>query len=140
MAFLQYKTEAIPGKPLKRKVTQEETRERKKQYEKDRERKFIDSWKQDRPWLHHNVEQNVMVCNSHQLVHRSQWTKRAIYIFFCNSKFWFLIILFSGSIELIFYSIFFLVIFNVTNSFVKLEWKYTLMDMIMLYAIIYLWT
>ena len=46
MAFLQYKTEAIPGKPLKRKVTQEETRERKKQYEKDRERKFIDSWKQ----------------------------------------------------------------------------------------------
>jgi hypothetical protein len=27
MAFLQYKTEAIPGKPLKRKVTQEETRE-----------------------------------------------------------------------------------------------------------------
>jgi hypothetical protein len=54
---LQYKTEAIPGKPLKRKVTQEETRERKKQYEKDREHKFIDSWKQDRPWLHHNVEQ-----------------------------------------------------------------------------------
>jgi hypothetical protein len=35
MAFLQYKTEAIPGKTLKRKVTQEETRERKKQYEKD---------------------------------------------------------------------------------------------------------
>jgi hypothetical protein len=30
---------------------------------KDWERKFIDSWKQDRPWLHHNVEQNVMVCN-----------------------------------------------------------------------------
>jgi hypothetical protein len=27
MAFLQYKSEAIPGKPLKRKVTQEETRE-----------------------------------------------------------------------------------------------------------------
>ena len=23
----------------------------------------IDSWKQDRPWLHHNVEQNVMVWN-----------------------------------------------------------------------------
>ena len=63
MAFLQYKTEAIPEKPLKRKVTQEETREQKKQYEKDRERKFIDSWNQDRPWLHHNVEQNVMVCN-----------------------------------------------------------------------------
>jgi hypothetical protein len=36
---------------------------RKKQYEKDRELKFIDSWKQDRPWLHHNVEQNVIVCN-----------------------------------------------------------------------------
>ena len=36
--------------------------------------------------------------------------------------------------------LFFLVIFNVTNSFVILEWKYTLMDMIMLYAIIYLWT
>jgi hypothetical protein len=35
MACLQYKTEAIPGKPLKRKVTQEETRERKNQYEKD---------------------------------------------------------------------------------------------------------
>ena len=44
MAFLQYKTGAIP---LKRKVTPEEMRERKKQYEKDRERKFIDSWKQD---------------------------------------------------------------------------------------------
>ena len=56
MAFLQYKTETIPGKPLKRKVTPEETREWKKQYKKDRERKFIDSWKQDRPWLHHNVE------------------------------------------------------------------------------------
>ena len=41
MAFLQYKTEAIPGKPLKRKVTQEKTRERKKQYEKNRERKLI---------------------------------------------------------------------------------------------------
>jgi hypothetical protein len=47
VAFLQYKTEAIPGMPLKRKVTQEERRERKKQCEKDRERKFIDSWKQD---------------------------------------------------------------------------------------------
>ena len=22
--------------------------------------KFIDSWKKDRPWLHHNVEQNVI--------------------------------------------------------------------------------
>jgi hypothetical protein len=32
-----------------RKVTQEETRERKKQYEKEWERKFINSWKQDRP-------------------------------------------------------------------------------------------
>ena len=63
MAFLQYKTEAIPGKSLKRKVTLEETREWKKQYEKDRERKFIDSWKQDRPWLHHNVEQTFMFCN-----------------------------------------------------------------------------
>ena len=35
----------------------------KNEYEKDRERKLIDSWKQDRPWLHHNVEQNVIVCN-----------------------------------------------------------------------------
>jgi hypothetical protein len=35
MAFLKYKTGAIPGKPLKSKVTQEETRERKKQYEKE---------------------------------------------------------------------------------------------------------
>jgi hypothetical protein len=58
MDFLQYKAGAIPGKPLKRKVTPEETRERKKPYEKDRERKSIDSWKQDRRWLHHNVEQN----------------------------------------------------------------------------------
>ena len=33
MAFLQYKAGAIPGKPLKRKVNPEETRERKKQYE-----------------------------------------------------------------------------------------------------------
>ena len=47
MAFLQYKAGAIPGKPLKRKVTPEETREWKKQYENDRERKFVDSWKQD---------------------------------------------------------------------------------------------
>jgi hypothetical protein len=59
MAFLKYKTGAIQGKPLKRKVTPEETREQKKQYEKDRECKFIDSWKQDRHWLHHNVEHNV---------------------------------------------------------------------------------
>ena len=63
MAFLKYKTGAIQGKPLKRTVAPEETREWKKQYQKDRERKFIDSWKEDRPWLHHNVEQNVMVCN-----------------------------------------------------------------------------
>jgi hypothetical protein len=61
MAFLQYKAGATPGKPLKRKVTLEEMRERKKQYEKDRECKFIDSWKQNQPWLHHNVEQNVMI-------------------------------------------------------------------------------
>jgi hypothetical protein len=33
---LQYRTEAIPGKPLKRKGSQEETRERKNQYEKAR--------------------------------------------------------------------------------------------------------
>jgi hypothetical protein len=78
MAFLKYKKGAIQGKPLKRKVAPEETRERKKQYQKDRERKFIDSWKQDRPWLHHNVEQNYYGL---QLVHRSQWTKRAIYIY-----------------------------------------------------------
>jgi hypothetical protein len=49
MTFLKHKTGAIQGKPLKRKVAPEETREQKKQYEKDRERKFIDSWKQDRP-------------------------------------------------------------------------------------------
>ena len=49
MAFLQYKAGAIPGKPLKRKVTPEETRERKKQYEKEQECKFIDSWKQNDP-------------------------------------------------------------------------------------------
>ena len=56
-------------------------------------------------------------CYGLQLVHWSQWTKRAIYIyiyiFFFYSKFWFLITLytFSGSIlavELLFYSIFFL--------------------------------
>jgi hypothetical protein len=41
MAFLQYKAGAIPGKPLKRNVIPEETREWKKQYEKDRDRKFI---------------------------------------------------------------------------------------------------
>jgi hypothetical protein len=34
MAFLQYKTEAIQGKPLKRKVTQEEMRERKNSMKK----------------------------------------------------------------------------------------------------------
>jgi hypothetical protein len=34
MAFLQYKTEAIPGKLLKRKVTQEETRERRNSMKK----------------------------------------------------------------------------------------------------------
>jgi hypothetical protein len=35
MAFLQYKAGAISGKPLKRKVTTEETRDQKKKYEKD---------------------------------------------------------------------------------------------------------
>jgi hypothetical protein len=34
MAFLKYKTGAIPGKPLKRKVTPEETRERKNSMKK----------------------------------------------------------------------------------------------------------
>ena len=63
MAFLQYTAGAIPGKPLKRKVTTEDMRDRKKKYEKDRERKFLESWKQDRPWLHHNGENNVMICN-----------------------------------------------------------------------------
>jgi hypothetical protein len=93
MAFLQYKTGAIPGKPLKRKVTPEETREWKKQYEKDRERKFIDSWKQDRPWLHHNVEQNVMVCN--WCIEANANGPKELYIYsFEIPIFWFLIILF----------------------------------------------
>jgi hypothetical protein len=35
MAFLKYKTGAIQGKLLKRKVAPEDTREWKKQYEKD---------------------------------------------------------------------------------------------------------
>jgi hypothetical protein len=74
MAFFQYKAGAIPGKPLKRKITPEETRKRK---EKDRERKFIDSWEQDRPWLHHNIEQNVMVCN---WCIEANGPKRAVYL------------------------------------------------------------
>jgi hypothetical protein len=41
--------------------------------------------------------------------------KSYIYIFFCNSKFWFLIILFL--LELLFYSIFFL-IYTYKDSFV----------------------
>jgi hypothetical protein len=44
--------------PLKRKVTPEETRERKKQYEKNRECKFIDSWKQDRPL---EIQKNIYI-------------------------------------------------------------------------------
>jgi hypothetical protein len=35
MAFLKYKAGPISGKPLTRKVTTEETRDRKKKYEKD---------------------------------------------------------------------------------------------------------
>jgi hypothetical protein len=38
VAFLQYKTETIPGKPLKRKVTQEETSTRKAIKEKSNPR------------------------------------------------------------------------------------------------------
>ena len=78
---------------------------RGKPYEKDRERYWFleagPTLAPSQPWTK---------CYGLQLVHWSQWTKRAIYIFFCNSKFWFLITLytFSGSIELLFYSIFFL--------------------------------
>jgi hypothetical protein len=78
MAFLQYKTETIPGKPLKRKVTQEETRERKKQYENVN---LLILGSRTDPWLHHNVEQNVM------LVHRSQDKIRKIRKLYLNSVF-----------------------------------------------------
>ena len=142
MAFLQYKTEAIPGKPLKRKVAQEETRERKKQYEKDRERKFIDSWKQDRGDPDFITTLNkmlcLMICN--WCIEANGPKELYRYIFFCNSKFWFLIILFLVAQSYYFFILFFFT-YTGNESFVQIEqWKYTLMNMIMLYTIIYLWT
>ena len=88
MAFLKYKT--VQGKPLKRKLAPEEMREWKKQYKKDRERKFIDSWKQDPGFI---TTLNKMLWSATG-ASKPMDQKSNIYIFFCNSKFWFLIILF----------------------------------------------
>lgn len=50
MASLKYYEGAKPGK--KRKLTQTEQKEQKKQYEERRpDRKFNDKWKQGREWL-----------------------------------------------------------------------------------------
>jgi hypothetical protein len=41
---LKYSSGAIPGKPLIRKSTEEETLARKRKYELSRERKFLSVW------------------------------------------------------------------------------------------------
>jgi hypothetical protein len=60
---LKYSNRAIPGKPLKRKSTEEETLARKRKYELSRERKFLSVWQSGRPWLNYLEDRKVMVCS-----------------------------------------------------------------------------
>jgi hypothetical protein len=47
--LLKYFDGALPGRPQKRKPTEEQKKETKKRYEEKRDRKFLDIWKKDRP-------------------------------------------------------------------------------------------
>ena len=91
MAFLQYKTEAIPGKPLKRKVTQEETRERRNSMKKTENVNLLILGSRTGPGFITTL--NKMLWSATGALKQMD-QKSYIYIFFCNSKFWFLIILF----------------------------------------------
>jgi hypothetical protein len=53
--LLKYFDGALPGRPQKRKPTEEQKKETKKRYEEKRDRKFLDIWKKDRPWLKYDL-------------------------------------------------------------------------------------
>jgi hypothetical protein len=59
---LKYSSGVIPGKPLKRKSTEEEILARKRKYELSRERIFLSVWQSGRPWLKYLEDSKVMVC------------------------------------------------------------------------------
>ena len=60
---LKYSSGVIPGKPLKRKSTEEETLARKRKYVLARERKVLSAWQSGRPWLKYLQDRKVMVCS-----------------------------------------------------------------------------
>lgn len=62
MASLVYYDSANPGK--KRKLSTEERKDKKKQYEKNRpDRSFNEKWKNNRSWLVYDREMNQMSCS-----------------------------------------------------------------------------
>ena len=60
--LLKYFDGALPGRPQKRKPTEEQKKETKKRYEEKRDRKFLDIWKKDRPWLKYDLNLKRMTC------------------------------------------------------------------------------
>ena len=61
---LKYVEGAVPGKPIKKKKDPEVSKsQRNKDYELKRERKFNPSWKEGRPWLLYDDNENVMKCS-----------------------------------------------------------------------------
>ena len=66
MFQLKWKKNAVPGKPLKRKLPgiDEEKHEKNKRYEEHRlERKLNTKWQEGWPWLQFNLEENSMTCS-----------------------------------------------------------------------------
>jgi hypothetical protein len=80
---LKYSIGAIPGKPLKRKSTEEETLARKRKYELSRERKFLSVWQSGRLWLKYLQDRKVMVCSEW---HRCCISTAALYWIIMNLK------------------------------------------------------
>ena len=59
----QYFDGVKPPASKKRKLTDDEKRERDRAYDKDkRKRDFQDAWKKDRPWLYWDQENKRMFC------------------------------------------------------------------------------
>ena len=67
MFQLKWNKNAVPGKPLKRKLPgtdEEEKGKKNKRYEEHRlERKQKTKWQEGWPWLQFNLEENSMTCS-----------------------------------------------------------------------------
>jgi len=67
MFKLKYVPGAVPGKAIKRKISEEEVRNRQSTYEaKRKDRQLNTSWQKDRPWLvFENDQMKCAVCIEH---------------------------------------------------------------------------